>query len=657
MKYDIKKLSLDEKLHLLTGRDTWRLSTANEKLPEVFLSDGPNGLRMIDLETKTTKKATAMPNIHILASTWNTDLAYLDGATIADDCLEHHADVLLAPGVNIKRTPLCGRNFEYFSEDPYLSGVMAKAYIEGVQSKGVGTSLKHYCANNREYDRRYQNSDVDERTLREIYLPAFEIAVQAKPWTVMCSYNPVNGIYASENQYLLDDILRGEFGFDGLIVSDWAAVHHSARAVKASLDLRMPYDQNAYTELKTAYDEGWLSDEEIDACVERILAFMEKTQTQKKEVTTTKQQRHENAVKIAAEGAVLLKNDGILPLTSGKICVYGPFADSPAMGGGGSAYAETDYKPRHLAEELQDILGDTVSTANIWMDYHRNKQVKAGLQASYENDITVLCLGTGKNREAEGYDRTHLRLDAIQEKLIDEVSKYTDNIVVVLHAGSAIDMSAWIDKVKAVLLIGFSGEGAQEAAAQLLTGKISPSGKLTETFPWYLEDTPTADYTGNGCSEQYAEGVFVGYRWFDEHDIDVLFPFGHGLSYTNFAYSDLAIEKKDETHYDVCFTVTNTGNMAAKEVSQVYVRDVFSMVNRPKKELKGFVKTELQAGESKRVRIPLCDRAFAYYSVNLKRWYVENGDFEILVGASSRDIRLKEKITIQLPDKDQYSRK
>jgi beta-glucosidase len=291
MKYDIKNLTLDEKLRLLAGKNNWQLSNANGKLPDVFLSDGPHGLRMHDFEKNETKPATAMPNLSVLANTWDTELAFLDGATIADDCLQEGADVLLAPGVNIKRTPLCGRNFEYISEDPYLAGVMAKAYIEGVQSKGVGTSLKHFCANNREYDRFYQSSDVDERTLREIYLPAFEIAVEAKPWTVMCAYNPINGIWASENKWLLQDVLRGEFGFDGLIMSDWNAVHNSWRAAKAGIDLEMPFREVAFEELKKGYENGWLTEEEINARVEKALELMEKCTTLKKEITTTKEQR------------------------------------------------------------------------------------------------------------------------------------------------------------------------------------------------------------------------------------------------------------------------------------------------------------------------------------------------------------------------------
>ena len=661
MKFDIKKLTLEEKMKLLVGQDTWRLSTANGKLPEIFLSDGPHGLRMHNLAspTRETKKATAMPNLSVLCNTWDRELSFLDGATIADDCIENGADVLLAPGVNMKRTPLCGRNFEYFSEDPYLAGTMAKAYIEGVQSKGVGTSLKHYCANNREYDRFYQSSEIDERTLREIYLPAFEIAVEAKPWTVMCSYNPVNGVYASENRWLLNDILREEFGFDGLIVSDWNATHSQYKATKASLDLTMPYQPEHYANIKEAYEKGWITEAEIDACVERILVFMEKAAEAKKEITTTKAQRHENAVTIAKEGMVLLKNeDNVLPLTKGKILVSGTFKASTPMGGGGSAFVQTEHKEKPFVELLSAKLGDqaevfgdnsytpTLTTASTQF-------IKDAYRKAYKADVTLLFVGTSPSIESESYDRLSLRLSPHQEDLILNTARVNPNVVVVLFAGSAVDMSPWIDQVKGVLFAGYAGEGAQEAIVELLTGNACPCGKLSETFPLCLEDTPCGAERGNGFSEQYSEGVFIGYRWYDKKQKEVLFPFGYGLSYASFAYSDLQIKKLSETDYEVSYSVKNESNVPAKEISQVYVKDVFAMVSRPEKELKGYSKNLLQPGESKRITVKLNARSFAYYSIPRKGWLVENGDFEILVGASSKDIRLKQSIEICLPENEQ----
>ena len=662
MKYDIKSLTLDEKLRLLTGRNGWQLSNANEKLPDVFLSDGPHGLRMYDLSGPSLreKHATAMPNLSALANTWDTELAFLDGATIADECLQEGADVLLAPGVNIKRTPLCGRNFEYFSEDPYLAGVLAKAYIEGVQSKGVGTSLKHFCANNTEYDRFYQSSDIDERTLREIYLTPFEIAVQAQPWTVMCAYNAINGIRASENKWLFQDILRDEFGFDGLIVSDWGAVHNSWRSAKAGIDLEMPFNQNSFDELKKGYENGWLTEEEIDARVEKILQLMEKCTTLKKEITTSQEERHQNAVKIAKDAIVLLKNeDNLLPLQKGNIGVGGTHAFSPCFAGGGSALVVTDFKSKTLVEDLTARLGENANVYQIHgivsaSDNHIRNARNTYVQA-YESDVVVLCMGNDPSVEYETTDRAHMRLTNAQEDFIINTAKVNPNVVVVLNVGSAVDMSAWVDKVKAVVLLGFAGEGAQEALADVLTGKVSPCGKLSETYPLSLDDTPTHGFRGNGFYESYNEGVFVGYRWYDKTETEVLFPFGHGLSYAQFVYSDMQVNKITETDYEVSFTVKNVSNVDAKEISQVYVRDVFAMVPRPEKELKGFVKTELKAGESKRVSVKLNARSFAYYSIPLKKWYVENGYFEILVGASSKDIRLTEKINIQLPENEQWS--
>lgn len=654
MKYDIKNLTLEEKLHLLTGQDTWRLQTANGKLPEVFLSDGPNGLRMHDVtkEGLPTKKATAMPNIHVLANTWNVEMAYLDGATIADDCIENGADVLLAPGVNIKRTPLCGRNFEYFSEDPFLAGTLAAAYIQGVQDKGVGTSLKHYCANNREYDRFYISSDMDERTLREIYLTAFEIAVtKSQPWTVMCSYNLIGGVWASENKWLLTDILRGEFGFEGIVVSDWGATHQAARVAKAGLDLTMPFRAESFEELKTAYDNGFLTEAEIDRNVARILAFMEKTQNDKKVITTTKSERHENAVKIAQEGIVLLKNEGnILPLQQGSISIFGH--QNLSLGGGGSAYVQTDYKIPSLFDALKEKLPASATmkgTSHCHIDWNQALFHGTAIQAVREVDTIVYCMGTYKEIETESMDRTNICVSPTQVDVLKRIAKLNENIVVVLHAGSAIDVSEWEHLAKAIVYVGFAGEAATEATADILTGKVCPSGKLSETFPMNLESVAVGKYDGNGFTDWYKESIFVGYRYYDTFEKEVRYPFGFGLSYANFEYSDLKIEKKGETDYDVVFTVKNTSNIDAKEISQVYVRDVFARVIRPLKELKGFAKTALKAGESKQVRISLNERSFAYYSMPLKKWHVENGEFEILVGSSSKDIRLKESVKISLP--------
>lgn len=650
MKYKVSDFTLDEKLALLAGKTRGRTSDANGKISEVVMSDGPHGVGA-NLENPPTP-CTAMPNLSALANSWDTDLVYKNAEVIADECIEKKVDVLLAPGINIKRTPLCGRNFEYFSEDPFLTGELGKAYIKGVQSRGVGTSLKHFALNNREYNRTLQSSDVDERTMREIYFPAFEIALQAKPTTVMCSYNLINGVYASENEKLLRKVLRDDFGFDGVIVSDWGAVHHAAKSVKASLDLAMPASDKYIPVLKQAMAEGWLTEKEIDERVEKILELVEKKELadKTKKVCFTKAERHERAVDIAQECIVLLKNeDNILPLSTGNIVVSDYAMTIPTIGGGGSAGVLTEYKPSWLEVQLQERLQNKkANVERVW-----NSLIKEGC---YKADTLVLCVGTSKEMEREGFDRSSLRLPYEQEQFILNAASVNPNVVVVVYAGSAVDMSVWANKVKAIVWAGYLGEGAMEATANVLTGICNPSGKLAETLPLCLEDSPTGRERGNGQAELYREGILVGYRWYETMNKDVAFPFGYGLSYSQFEYSDLKIDKKTETDYEVSFTVKNTSNVDGKEISQLYVRDVFSSVLRPEKELKGFVKTALKAGESKRVSLMLNARSFAFYSTSLDKWYVENGDFEILIGVSSKDIRLSDKIVINLPCSEQTTR-
>lgn len=563
------------------------------------------------------------------------------------------------PGVNIKRTPLNGRNFEYLSEDPYLSGELAKEYICGVQSKGIAATLKHYCVNNREYDRPAQSNEVDERALREIYVRPFEIALEAEPWAMMCANNPVNGVYASENPHLLQDILRGELGYGGMMMSDWGAVKSYSKAIRAGLDLSMPYAQASYRELKTAYEDGLLSESEIDACVRRVLKLVERTQESKKEVSYTKAERHAFAAEIAREGSVLLKNEGdVLPLKGKKLALLGGMAETPAICGGGCANVQTAFRQECLAALLErdGVKVDYVPVTCFYNEPTRfTSHLKDGLLACYKSDVAVVCVGNDRLTEAENYDRESLRLTHQEENMILRAVEANENVVVVVYAGSTIDMSAWIDKVKAVLFCGFAGEGTNEVVAEILLGTTNPSGKLSETFPKRIEDTYCKTETGNGFYEWYADGLFVGYRYYDRKKISPQFSFGHGLSYARFEYSDLEIVKNSETDYEVWYTVKNISDTDGKEVSQVYVKDVFSMAVRPEKELKGFSKDLIKAGESKRICVKLNDRAFAYYNTSFKKWHVENGDFEILVGASSSDIRLAGRIEIVLPDETQQS--
>lgn len=656
---DINDLTLEEKLSLLCGKNDWLTETCGGKLPEIRVSDGPHGLRYISYAedgSEVTAKATAMPALSAVANGWNKEAAFEDGGTIADDCVEHNVNVLLAPGVNIKKTPLCGRNFEYFSEDPYLAGTLAKEYIYGVQSRGVGACLKHFCANNVENGKSWQSSEVDERTLHEIYLKPFQIALEAKPWTLMCSYNPVNGVYASENKKLLTNVLRNEFGFEGLTISDWGAVHNSYKAVRAGLNLRMPHDNNNFEDLKTAYEKGYLSIQEINESVSRLLSLAKKVSSTKKHVKTTKEERHLNAIKVAEEGIVLLKNEeGILPIKKGqKVAVGGAFAAMPAIGGGGSSTVKTSYEIPHLADAISSITNENVERS---VGVNENAFVVAKLAYSQASnaDICVVVLGDGPSKISEGCDRNTLRLSLEQENFVIELSKYNKNIVVIIESGGAVDVSAFEPYCKAILFAGFLGEGVNEALANILTGKASPSGKLSETFPFALEDTYMGEDTGNGLVVNYGEGVFVGYRYYEQYGIPVRYPFGYGLSYAKFEYSDLEIKKTGETDFVVSYTIKNVSKVDAKEVSEVYVRDVIAMVSRPFKELKGYSKDLIKAGESKRIHVNLDFSSFAYYSASFDKWLLENGDFEIMVGSSSQDIRLKGKVTINLPEEEQPS--
>ena len=662
MKYGIDKLTLEEKIMLLTGVGEWKTSSANGKIPQIHVSDGPNGLQMFD-DDGVRKSATAMPSLSLVASSWDKTLARLDGETIANDAAEKGADILLAPGVNIKRTPLNGRNFEYLSEDPYLSGILAKEFIKGVQSKGIGTSLKHFCANNREKGRRVQTSEIDERALNEIYFRPFEIALEAEPWTVMCSYNAVNGVYTSENRKLLKDTLRDKLGFKGLIVSDWGAVHNPYKSLKATIDLIMPYNEKTLDNVKVALDKGLITMAEIDACVENVLKLVEKATSAKKVVNYTAKQRHANAVKIAKGGITLLKNEnGILPLKDGgKYLVVGELSEKP-VGGLGSAYVKTDYIYKSVTELLSEKLPKSeisydrgARSCADWAEGNRLKleYTKSVYYEAYGKDAVIVFVSG--DTESESFDRYHIKLKPEYEEVIRNVSRFNDNVIVVLSSGSAIDMKDWIDDVKAVVYEGFAGEGANEAISSILVGETNPSGKLAETFPLDLDDTFTGDDTGDGFVEWYNDGIFVGYRHYDRYGLDVLFPFGYGLSYSEFKYANLEIKQTGDCDFTVSYDITNISEVDGAEISQVYIKDVFCMVLRPEKELKGFEKTFIKAGETKRVSLKLDYRSFAYYNTALEKWHVENGVFEIFVGASSRDIKLKGKINIELPDEMQQS--
>ena len=655
------KLTLEEKLKLLTGKNLWEIDDLGGKLPTFFMSDGPHGLRKMRFNGNYWEDipSNAYVNNVNLANTWNKDLARLQGNLIAEDCIDNNVDLLLAPGVNIKRTPLCGRNFEYFSEDPFFAGQMAKAYIEGVQEKGVGSCLKHFAANNREVRRSNQSSEVDERTLHEIYLEAFRIALEAKPFAVMCSYNPVNGIYASENKHLLKDILRDEFHYQGLIVSDWCAVHNGAKAVKAGLNLRMPFDKDAYDQLLEGYKKGLISDKDIDESVEYIIKATEKAQENKKaqKVQLNKQERLDKALEIAEESIVLLKNNGVLPLNSKeKALIVGELDAHPYLGGGGSAYVRSEIQQKPLSAILNEKGFDSIATKHCFLDTcNPFNSDREAVRLAEKVDVSIILVGDNKMTEGEGYDRASIKLNEREETLIRTVAENSLKSIVVIEAGSAIDMSGWIDYVDAVIFAGYLGDVANQAIANILTGEVCPSAKLSETFLESIEDHPLGTYAGEGSYETYDEKLYVGYRGCDEYGIVPMFPFGFGLSYAEFEYSNLKIKKLKEDEFEVSFDIKNVSDIDAKEISQVYVRDVTAMVDREYKSLKGFSKDLIKAQETKRVSIVLDRHAFAFYDVNNKEYYVENGRFEIMVGSSSEEIWLNDFIDIELDEDKQHS--
>jgi beta-glucosidase len=660
----ISQMTLEEKASLCSGLDFWRLKGIERLgIPSIMVTDGPHGLRKQQsadhLGIYDSVPATCFPSAVGLASSWNRELVEKVGIALGEECQAEGVAILLGPGANIKRSPLCGRNFEYFSEDPYLSSEMAASHIKGVQSQGVGTSLKHFAVNNQEHRRMSVDAIVDERTLREIYLASFEGAVkQAQPWTVMCSYNKVNGEYASENKYLLTDILKDEWGFEGFVVSDWGAVNERVKGLAAGLDLEMP-SSNGIGDQKIveAVKNGTLPEEVLDKAVERILRVIFKAVDRKKEnASYDKEAHHQLAREVARECMVLLKNEErILPLKKeGTIAVIGEFAKNPRYQGGGSSHVNPT-KLDNIYEEIKKTAGNNANILyaqgyNLEKDEIDEQLIQEAKKVAIQSDVAILFVGLPERYESEGYDRQHLRIPDNHQKLIEAVTEVQPNVVVVLSNGSPIEMP-WLDKVKGVLEAYLGGQALGGAIADLLFGDANPSGKLAETFPRELSHNPSyLNFPGEGDKVEYKEGIFVGYRYYDKKNIEPLFPFGYGLSYTTFEYSNLSISKKemlDTETVTVTVNVKNTGEMAGKEIVQLYVKDVESSVIRPEKELKGFEKIELQPGEEKTVTFTLDKRAFAYYNVDLKDWHVESGEFEILIGKSSRDIVLKDSIYVK----------
>ncbi|RCW47999.1 beta-glucosidase family protein [Paenibacillus prosopidis] len=672
----IAQMTLEEKAGMCSGLDFWHLKGVERLgVPSVMVTDGPHGLRKQKqgadhLGLFDSVPATCFPSAAGLACSWDRDLIGQVGVALGEECQAEDVAVLLGPGVNIKRSPLCGRNFEYFSEDPFLSSEMAASHINGVQSQGVGTSLKHFAVNNQENRRMSVDAVVDDRTLREIYLASFEGAVKkAQPWTVMCSYNRVNGTYASENEYLLTDILKEEWGHEGFVVSDWGAVDERHHALAAGLELEMPAS-NGVGERKVieAVKSGKLSEEALDRAVARLLNIIFKAVDNNKENASYDQDAHHRLARVvASESMVLLKNEnGILPLNkNGKIAVIGAFAQKTRYQGGGSSHIVPTRLDNSL-EEITKLAGDSAQVVyaegyDLENDAIDETLLQEAKRAASEAQVAVVFAGLPDRYESEGYDREHLHLPENHTRLIEAVAEAQSNIVVVLLNGSPVEMP-WLGKVKAVLEGYLGGQAVGGAIADLLFGEANPSGKLAETFPVKLSDNPSyLNFPGEGDRVEYREGLYVGYRYYDAKQLQPLFPFGYGLSYTTFEYTGITIgknEMKDTDTVEVHVSIKNSGSKAGKEIVQLYVRDIQSTLGRPDKELKGFAKVELQPGEEKSISFTLDKRSFAYYNVELKDWHVETGDFAILIGKSSQDIVLQETIHVQstVPVKKTYTR-
>lgn len=680
---DVKKLvnelTLEEKASLCSGADFWHTKAIDRlNIPAAMVSDGPHGIRKQEsladhMGVAESIKAIGFPTASAMACSFDRDLLHKVGDALGEECVAEDLAVLLGPGINMKRSPICGRNFEYYSEDPVVAGELGAAFVNGVQEHSVGTSLKHFAANNQEWRRMSISAEIDERTLREIYLAAFETVVKkAQPWTIMCSYNRINGVYSCENDWLLNKVLRDEWGFEGLVMTDWGAMDERVPSLKAGLDLEMP-DCHGETDklIVKAVQSGELEESVLDTAVERILTMVDKYLTARKDIDPASMvhplpssaergydvaAHHALARTTAEQSAVLLKNEDILPLQKDKkIAFIGEFAKVPRIQGGGSSHINNTS-----IESALDAAGDSVSYAQ---GFHIDEEttdetlLQEAITLAKESDVAVIFAGLPDSFESEGFDRTHLNMPANQNELIARISEVQPNVVVVLHSGSPIAMP-WLDKVAGVLQMYLAGQASGGAAVNLLFGDATPCGKLAETFPLHLEDNPSyLNFPGNREKVCYQEGVFIGYRYYDKKKMDVLFPFGYGLSYTDFTYSNMKVTVNGKNAADVdviketdeivvSADITNTGNCDGAEIVQLYIKNPVVYEIRPEKELRDFAKVFLKAGETKTVTFMLNARAFSYYETRIHDWYAESGDYEILLASSSRDIRLQYTVSI-----------
>lgn len=657
----LNKLSLEEKIALCSGKDFWHTEAMNcEELPEVMMCDGPHGLRKQEeksdhLGINESIKTVCYPSASALAASFDLNVLSELGDALGQECQAENIGMLLGPGLNMKRSPLCGRNFEYFSEDPYLAGKLACAYIKGLQKRGVAACVKHFAANNQETQRMNSSSNVDERTLREIYLPAFEMAVkEGKTRSIMCAYNAINGIFCSENKKLLNDILREEWGFEGFVVTDWGAKKGAAAGVKAGLNLVMPGGHGTHEQmLKESLKNHELTEEQLNTAVADILQFiLDAYRNKLPNAEIDREKCSELSGELAAQCAVLLKNEDILPLKKDtKIAVIGDFAKHPRYQGSGSSHinaSKTICAIETLKEKEACFLfakGFDADTVNP-----DKELIQEAVKIAEASEAAVIFAGLPDAFESEGFDREHLDLPENQNALIEAICKVQKNVIVVLHGGSPM-LLPWEDQVKGILCMYLGGQEVGRAAVELLYGEKNPSGKLAETWPLRLEDTPSyLNFPGVDGIVNYREDIFIGYRYYDKKKMKVQYPFGHGLSYTSFSYSDLKTDKitiTDKETLHVSCKIKNTGTCAGKEIVQLYVKDVESSVERPVRELKGFAKIYLNPGEEKEVEFTLDKRSFSYYETLISDWFVESGEFVIEIGASSRDIRLSQSIQVE----------
>ena len=650
----LKELTLEEKCALLSGAETFKTrGMPQHGIPQIWLSDGPHGLRKQAGESdhlglNPSVPATCFPTASAVANSWDAALGEEIGAALGEEAAAQEVSVALGPGLNMKRNPLCGRSFEYFSEDPYLAGKLAAGYIRGIQSKGVAACPKHFAVNSQETRRMASDSIVDERTLREIYLTGFEIAVkEGHPRSIMSSYNLVNGTYANENKHLLMEILRGEWGFDGAVITDWGGSNDHALGVKNGSTLEMPAPGgDSVRELLAAVENGKISESDIDARLSELLplVFDTKAALDAAPREFDAAAHHALARRAAEESLVLLKNEGsLLPLAAGtKVAVIGDFAKNPRYQGAGSSMVNSTQ----VDVLLDKLIDSELNVIGYQQGFDRHGKPDAALQKSAcelatQADTVVLCMGLDEIAESEGLDRSNLRLAQNQVDLLQAVAAVNPKIVVVLYSGSVVE-TPWLDNCQALLYAALGGQAGAGAVADALTGKVNPCGKLAETWPLAYADVPSAaDFATRRKTVEYREGLYIGYRYFTTAEKAVRFPFGYGMSYTTFAYSDMAADEQG-----VSLTVTNTGSVAGTEIVQLYVAKKNSELFRPAKELKGFARVTLAPGEKQRITIMLDDKAFRFWNVKANRWEIEGGEYELLVGASVEDIRLCEKISV-----------